>query len=284
MIDRTCSSLLLIAAGLIALSYVRYARKHGPARFDRVDLACGGRRLANGTMQMGYWALQPLRRLCVRARVSANTITWASLVLALGAGALIAFGHDGLAAIVACASAIGDALDGMVARETGTASASGEVLDAASDRYAEAFFLGGVAIGEHQRPIVLALTLAALIGSFMVSYATSKAETFNLPPPRGVMRRPERAACLIVGATLTPLFDSAFIFPKFPLVASVALVAAVANVSAIARLQKIAHAVGGAIDPRCPPGIAQIAPPRSVGIQPRAPEQPHAPEPMSDSR
>jgi heme exporter protein D len=82
-------------------------------------------------------------------------------------------------------SALGDTLDGIVARLQGTASDAGEVLDAAVDSYEEFFFLGGIVVHVRQSAVGVSLVLLALLGSFMVSYATAKAEALRAEIPRG---------------------------------------------------------------------------------------------------
>jgi len=70
--------------------------------------------------------------------VSPDTLTLISLVISGVSLPLAAFGicqRPGAALVVGAAF---DALDGIVAREQGIASDSGEVLDAVVDRYADA--------------------------------------------------------------------------------------------------------------------------------------------------
>src|SRR5262249_41330929 len=142
----------------------------------------------------------------------------------------LAYGRFGLAALLAMVSSLCDALDGLVARANGTASDSGEVLDASVDRYVEFFFCGGLVFYSRHWPALMALVLCALLGSFMVSYSTAKAEALHIPPPRGAMRRPERAAYLTLGAAFTPLVGR-FAQPlspwlrTWPLLASLIIVA-----------------------------------------------------------
>jgi phosphatidylglycerophosphate synthase len=201
-------------------------------------------------MHMGYWAMRPVARTLVAAGVTANAVSWASLALAAAAGALLAAGHFGVGAALSLASSSCDALDGMVARETATASAAGEVLDATIDRYAELLFFAGVAIHERESAVMLGLTLAATAGAVMVSYATAKAESLLVEVPRGAMRRPERAVYLVLGAGLVPVV--AFVRTRcglspwvdmLPLAFVLALVAVVGNASAVARLASVARQV-----------------------------------------
>jgi hypothetical protein len=67
--------------------------------------------------------------------ISANAIT--SLCIALGAtaGVLLAFGEFGIAAVAMVVASLGDALDGLVARRSGSVSVAGALLDASGDRY-----------------------------------------------------------------------------------------------------------------------------------------------------
>jgi phosphatidylglycerophosphate synthase len=166
------------------------------------------------------------------------------------AGLCLTFGHFGSGAAFACVSAVMDSLDGLVARMSGTASDAGEVLDAAVDRYAEFMFLGGLLIYYREIPVLMVLTLAALTGSFMVSYSTAKAEALQVTPPKGSMRRPERALYLILGAALSPVtipwWEATRDFPiaiGHPMVAALALVAVLSNVSAVERLWAIAKQI-----------------------------------------
>ncbi len=210
-------------------------------------------------MEMVYWASEPLARALVRMGVTADQISWASLAL----GAISAFqlykGALGTGAIFALASALFDLLDGYVARATETASDAGEILDATIDRYNEFLFLGALTLHYRYHTVILALCLLALIGSFMVSYSTARADGLGLKIPRGrilsLMRRPERAGYLILGAALSP-FSIAFIevphFSKsmahmplgFPMIGAIALVAFCSNLSAMVRLTYIAKRSG----------------------------------------
>jgi CDP-diacylglycerol--glycerol-3-phosphate 3-phosphatidyltransferase len=202
-------------------------------------------------MQMGYWAMRPVASACIAASVGANAVSWASLALGAGAGLALALGHFGVGAAFGFVSCSCDALDGMIARETGTSSDAGEVLDAAVDRYTELFFLGGLVFAERYDAFGVCLALGATAGSMMVSYASAKAEAFRVEVPRGAMRRQERAVYLVLGIALTPLVAAAAArwallawVGHLPLFLALALVALVGNASAVRRLYAIAVAVG----------------------------------------
>ena len=138
----------------------------------------------------------------------------------------------------------------MSARLTGHASDAGEVLDAAIDRYVEFFFVSGLVIYYRDMPLLQTIALFALMGSFMVSYSTAKAEALHVPPPPGIMRRPERAFYLILGSALSsipiPWLEDKFpsVTPVgFPMVFALCFIALLSNIAAIERLYTIAHAV-----------------------------------------
>ena len=245
--DVLSTLLLLIVFGAAALAYsVRTAFK-GRAQFDRVDKQGGSALLSKSLMEMAYWTLQPLGRALVACHITPNQISYLSLILGLLAGVALGFGHFGTAAVLSTFSAFLDALDGMVARLSGLSSDAGEVLDATIDRYNEFFFLAGLTVYYRDIPALQILALAALVGSFMVSYSTAKAEAMNVSPPKGSMRRPERALYLTLGAALSPITIPMFeqnrdfsIAVGHPMVMALCLVALLSNVSAIERMYAVA--------------------------------------------
>jgi phosphatidylglycerophosphate synthase len=86
----------------------------------------------------------------------------------------------------------------------------------------------------------MVLVLAALLGSYLVSYSQAKAEALRVEIPKGWMRRPERAAYLGAGAFLSPLvtvwLENGDVQPlHYPLLLAVLVVATFANATAIHR-------------------------------------------------
>ena len=241
---------LLCLLAFVVVTYSIRVLVRGRATFDRVDRQGGSVLLGKGLMEMAYWSLQPLAKAMVHAHVSPNQLSWASLVLGGIAGVALAYGYFGFAALSATASAFLDSLDGMVARMTSIASDAGEVLDATIDRYVEFFFLAGLVVYYREIPLLQVISLLALMGSFMVSYSTAKAEALQVPPPPGIMRRPERAFYLILGAALSPIeipmLEQSFISPvpiALPMAIAVCFIALLANIAAIERLYTVAYAV-----------------------------------------
>jgi CDP-diacylglycerol--glycerol-3-phosphate 3-phosphatidyltransferase len=93
-------------------------------------------------------------------------------------------------------------------------------------------------------------TLLALVGSFMVSYGSAKAEAFSIPVPPGIMRRPERAVCLCLATVLMvpwSWFATTHALPpwasELPILIAIGLIAILGNVSAVSRLWTLGHAL-----------------------------------------
>src|SRR5262249_37665290 len=145
---------------------------------------------------------------------------------------------------------------------------AGEVLDAAVDRYVEFLLLAGIGVYYRTHWMVLALTLAALLGSLMISQTTAMAEAREVRLPRaGSMRRAERAIYLLAALGLTPVTRTLFAgqpshaLRELPILFALLLVALVTNVSSVQRFAIIARARGKARDPideapLAPPAVA----------------------------
>ena len=240
--------LMVLTAVAGTLYAVRLATR-GRAVSDRVSKIGGTAVLGQGLMEWTYWAIDPIIKVLVGLGITPNGLTWSALVLGLGAGVALAFGWFGLASMLATMSTIGDILDGQVARATNTGSDKGELLDAAVDRYTEFAFLAGLLIYFRESVWLMSLTLGALLASFMVSYASAKAEALHVSPPRGLMRRHERSTYLIAGAgfsaTIGVWFSNAH--PDIPWygieILALTAVAVIGNYSAVLRFVRIGRSL-----------------------------------------
>ncbi len=228
----------------------------GKAQFERVEKEGGSFLLGKGLMQMAYWGLQPIGDFLIFLGLTPNAISSLSLVFGIVTCVALGFGHFGSAGFFATISSLMDSLDGMVARKTGVASDSGEVLDAAIDRYVEFSFIAGLIVYYHEIPWLVCLCLFAILGCFMVSYSTAKAEALGVTPPRGMMRRTERGLYLTLGAILSPISIQSFetnahytskgLYPieiGYPMVFALFMVAVFSNYSAVQRLSAIANEI-----------------------------------------
>src|ERR1051325_4188889 len=239
-----------LTAGLWVVALTLYGVRiaaRGVFHSERVSRIGGTALVGRSIMDATYWAIEPVVRGLAAMGVPPNGRTWSALVLGVGAGVALAFGWFGLACLLATMSTIGDTLDGQVARLTKSGSSRGELLDAAVDRYTEFALLAGIALAVRDSWWQLSLALGAVLASFMVSYASAKAEALQVTPPRGLMRRHERSIYLIIGIGVTPLVGPALAAHDVPYATpcrvSLAIVAVIGTLAAVVRLVRIGRAL-----------------------------------------
>jgi CDP-diacylglycerol---glycerol-3-phosphate 3-phosphatidyltransferase len=102
-----------------------------------------------------------------------------------------------------------DILDGALARSRGTGTPFGAFMDSTVDRVGEGFMLGAVALVLMREGSVwgVALAIAAIGGSFLVSYTRAKAESMGLRGDVGIGSRAERVVVITSGLVLAPLHE-----------------------------------------------------------------------------
>ena len=176
---------------------------------------------------------EPLARSLVRIGVSANAITVGAFFLNVVVGAAVALGLLAAAGLLYLLFSPLDFLDGTVARLSGKASAFGAFLDSLLDRASEAAVLVGAVYwyASQQQPALAGLAAAALVGSFLVSYARARAEGLGYECEVGWLQRPERIVLLAAGLLASGLHPAAL-----PLVLAV-----LALVTALTTLQRSVH-------------------------------------------
>ena len=181
----------------------------------------------------------PVSEWLIRMRVRPNTITSASAIVVIGAGAAFGLDMPRLGAAWLLLSGLLDVLDGQVARRGGMVSKFGAFFDSTLDRIGEAILFAGIAVYFQTAPSqsvpVLGglLTLAALTGSFLVSYTRARAEGLDLECRVGLAQRPER----ILGLGAPTLFFGAG--PNGILL--LVIMFALAVLSWITVVQRVAH-------------------------------------------
>jgi CDP-diacylglycerol--glycerol-3-phosphate 3-phosphatidyltransferase len=176
--------------------------------------------------------LQPIGRVLIRLHITANMLTFFGVVLAGIVAVLVATGNMFLAGVFLILSAPMDALDGTVARLTGTTSKFGAFWDSTLDRYSESLVLLGVLIYGMNKgdDWIVVLAFITLMGSLLVSYARSRAETLGIDCKVGILTRVERVAVTIIMLLLNPLA------PDVPLLIGLGLMALLTNVTVIMRI------------------------------------------------
>jgi CDP-diacylglycerol--glycerol-3-phosphate 3-phosphatidyltransferase len=251
-VDVACSSVVVCVFVVAGVAMRRSWAARG-ARADELP-----ERLRAMALPVISWSvlrtLEPVAALAVKLGVTANAVTMSSLLAGVAVGATLATGHLGVAGALFVLAASGDALDGLVARASHTESPSGALFDASVDRYQEFLAFAGLAIHFRSSRWLLSLTLLALAGSFMVSYGSAQAEARHVAVPPGVMRRPERAACLALGLVLGPLLGLVLSQRALglgddvhardaPVILAMSVIAVAANMSAVHRIRSVARAL-----------------------------------------
>jgi len=142
-----------------------------------------------------------------RIPVSANQVTAVGFLLNVGAAVLIYEQQWIVAGIVFLVGSVLDVFDGAIARSRGEAGPRGAFIDSTFDRVAEGFVLGAIAIvfARHGETVALAAVFAALVASFLTSYARARAEALGLDGTSGLMARAERVVLLAASLLFAPL-------------------------------------------------------------------------------
>jgi phosphatidylglycerophosphate synthase len=147
-----------------------------------------------------------------RTRVSPNALTAAGVLLCAAAAVVVYFEHRNelaaywIGAGLFIVGSILDILDGALARRSGRATPFGAFVDSTTDRMSEVFVLGAIALifARENSQIALAFTVAAIAGSFLVSYTRARAEVLGLKGDVGIGSRAERVVVISAGLILAP--------------------------------------------------------------------------------
>lgn len=173
------------------------------------DIRRGDSLLSNRVKEVGRAVLAPVVRLAIRLGITPNRVTVTGFILVVVAAGLVAAGYLLAGAVILVVGSLLDAVDGALARATGGANAFGSFLDSTLDRAAEATLYGGIVayyLGATAHPVgPVLLALAALAGSFMVSYTRAKAEGIGLTASVGLAPRTERLVLIVAGIALAGL-------------------------------------------------------------------------------
>jgi CDP-diacylglycerol--glycerol-3-phosphate 3-phosphatidyltransferase len=147
-----------------------------------------------------------------RTRITPNALTTAGVSLCLAAAVIVYFEYHNkllfywLGAFVFVVGSILDILDGALARAGGKTTPFGSFLDSTTDRVGEGAMLGAIALifARHGNEVALGATIAAIAGSFLVSYTRAKAEALGLRGDVGLGSRAERVVAITAGLVLAP--------------------------------------------------------------------------------
>jgi CDP-diacylglycerol--glycerol-3-phosphate 3-phosphatidyltransferase len=147
-----------------------------------------------------------------RTRVTPNALTAAGVTLCGAAAVLVYFEYRHellffwLGAVVFVVGSVLDILDGALARQSGKGTPFGAFIDSTTDRVSEGFMLGAIALvfSREGNEVALAFTIAAIAGSFLVSYTRARAEALGLKGDVGLGSRAERVVVITAGLVLAP--------------------------------------------------------------------------------
>lgn len=145
--------------------------------------------------------LQRLGFYLARTRLSPNAFTLIGLLLNIVVATIIASGNLVIGGIMALVAGAFDMLDGAVARSTGQVTKFGGFFDSTLDRYSESIVYFGLLIylmNEDAGTTAVALLVAAIVGSLMVSYSRARAEAAGVDAEVGIFARPERVILLAI--------------------------------------------------------------------------------------
>ena len=171
--------------------------------------------VSNNYREVGTRLLMPIAK---RLQINPTILSLISLLSACGAGfffykaELLESGPVDysllIAGILVFVAAVFDALDGIVARMTGTASKRGDLIDHTLDRVADILILGGISLG----PIVEErVGVVALLGVLLLSYMGTQAQAVGAGRVyEGVLGRADRLVIL----TLVPMIQY-FVYEPF---------------------------------------------------------------------
>ncbi len=147
-----------------------------------------------------------------RTRVTPSMLTAAGVTLCAAASVLVYFEYRNewlffwAGAIVFVLGSVLDILDGALARAGGKSTPFGAFIDSTTDRVSEGFMLAAIAylFARHRHDVFVVITVAAVAGSFLVSYTRARAEALGLKGDVGIGSRAERVVVITAGLVLAP--------------------------------------------------------------------------------
>jgi CDP-diacylglycerol--glycerol-3-phosphate 3-phosphatidyltransferase len=147
-----------------------------------------------------------------RTGITPNVLTATGVSLCLAAAILVPFEDHGkllffwLAAGTFVVGSLLDILDGALARIGGKTTPFGAFIDSTTDRVGEGAMLAAIALvfSRHGKDWAVVLAVAAVVGSFLVSYTRARAEALGLRGDVGLGSRAERVVLITAGLIFAP--------------------------------------------------------------------------------
>jgi CDP-diacylglycerol---glycerol-3-phosphate 3-phosphatidyltransferase len=148
-----------------------------------------------------------------RTGITPNVLTTTGVSLCLAAAVLVPFENRAdtvlvywLAAFLFVVGSLLDILDGALARVGGKATPFGAFIDSTTDRVGEGAMLAAIALvfSRQGKDWAVVLAVAAVVGSFLVSYTRARAEALGLKGDVGLGSRAERVVLITAGLVFAP--------------------------------------------------------------------------------
>ena len=147
-----------------------------------------------------------------RTRVTPNVLTTAGVSLCLAAAVLVPLENRNAwliywtSAGIFVVGSVLDILDGALARAGGKSTPFGAFLDSTTDRVGEGAMLAAIALvfTRAGNDVAVVVAIAAVAGSFLVSYVRAKAEALGLRGDVGLGSRAERVVVITAGLVFAP--------------------------------------------------------------------------------
>ncbi len=142
----------------------------------------------------------PVASVLAGTRITPTHVTYLSAALSFGGGVAFGLGAFVLGAVLTLLGSITDCVDGDLARALGQTSRAGSYLDHVLDRWTDAALIIGLTFSD--LPALGGVGMFALVGTFMTSYARTKAQAVGTDSQVGVASRDARMLILVVAGLL----------------------------------------------------------------------------------
>jgi CDP-diacylglycerol---glycerol-3-phosphate 3-phosphatidyltransferase len=156
--------------------------------------------------------IDPIASGFLKIGLTPNTITGIGFIFSAVAAYFVSQGKFTIGGLILLFAGPLDVIDGSMARQIGTPTAYGSLIDSVTDRYSELVIFGGLLFYfvNTQNSTGILLVFLAAAGSVLVSYVKARAEALGLHSKMGILTRVERLivmiACLIFGVPMIALW------------------------------------------------------------------------------
>ena len=151
--------------------------------------------------------LDPVGVALSRIGITANALTAAGIVIAAVGAIFIGQGRLFLGFVFLILTGLPDALDGAVAKASGTSSIRGAFLDSVSDRVTDILLFCGIAwyLASNEPGRIMMLPVAVMGAAMLISYQRAKAESLGFDAKGGIMERAERFIVMALGLLISDI-------------------------------------------------------------------------------